>query len=219
MQELKQLASPIKGTNSYISTLDAVNALIWRAICRARRLRQRGVLSSRLFFVCDVRSKLQPPMRPDSTCNAIMKLHAEQACADIQDQDFVTSLSASASSIREAIQGFTQSQFETWISYAKSAPSFLSLKSKENLCHGPDVVVTDHSKVSAYQYRWGPLGSIQRFRNPWWGRSDPKPYSQVTFMPLLSDGGLEILTNFDEETNQQLLQDVELARFVSVRCC
>lgn len=219
LQDLKNLARPIEGKDAYISTLDALNALMWRAICRARRLRERGIPISRLFFVCDIRSKLQPPIRPDSTCNATMKLHAAQACADIQDQDLATSLAACASSIRLAIRNFSQSLFETWIAYVKSAPSFLSLKAKENLCHGPDVVVTDHSKVSAYQYVWGPLGSIERIRNPWWARSMPKPYSQVTLMPRLRDGGLEILTNFEEEVNHRLLEDPELRQFASIRCC
>ncbi|KAJ9662035.1 hypothetical protein H2198_001577 [Neophaeococcomyces mojaviensis] len=217
LQELKDLARPLD-KNSYISTLDAVNALMWRAICRARRLKERNISTSRLFFVCDVRSKLSPPIRPDSTCNATMKLHAAQACADIQGEDLAASLASAAGSIRQAICDFSQPLFETWISYVKSAPSFWALKAQESLREGPDVVVTDHSKVSAYQYEWGPLGCIERIRNPWWARSTPKPYSQVTLMPRLRDGSLEILTNFEEDINQQLRADAELTWYALVRC-
>jgi len=219
LQLLKDLAQPTED-DEYISTLDAVNALFWRTVCRARQLSERDISSSRLFFVCDIRSKLQPPMRPDSTCNATMKLHATQTSTDIQDQDLQASLSRSASSIRRAIQSFSPSQFETWISYVKSAPSFFSLQAQESLRYGPDIVVTDHSKVGAYSHTWGPLlGSIARIRNPWWARSAPKPFSQITYMPRLKDGGLEILTNFGQEINEWLLEDHELKQFASIRCC
>lgn len=218
LEDLKSLASP-KEHGTYISTLDAVNALYWRTVCRARHLAEKEVLETRMYFVCDVRRKLEPPLRSDSTCNATMKLFATQACGDIQQQDLATSLSKAAFSIRQAICSFSTSQFETWVSYVKSAPSFWSLKPKERLQSGPDIVVTDHSKVNVYQFEWGPLGSIKRIRNPWWARSTPKPYSQVTLMPRLPDGSLEVLTNFDDRTNAQLLADPELSRFAAVRCC
>lgn len=220
LQNLKRLAWPSqKEATNYISTLDAVNALMWRAISRARRLRQRDISSSTMFFVCDVRTKLSPPLRSDSTCNATMKLNTVQSSASLQNDDLSTALRKSASSIRAAICDFTPSKFETWVSYVKSAPSFFSLKPNEQLTHGPDIIVTDHSKVAAYSYQWGPLGNISRIRNPWWARSFPKPNSQVTLMPRLQDGGLEILTNVEEHIGRQLLADPELRQWASILCC
>lgn len=216
LQQLKELASP-EG-EAYISTLDAVNALFWRAICRSRQLSEKSVPNTRMYFVCDVRRKLDPPLRPDSACNATMKLYAAQACENIQGEDLVTSLKQAAFSIRQAINEFSPSRFETWVSYVKSAPSYWSLKPKEQLQNGPDIVVTDHSKVSAYHYVWGPLGRIERIRNPWWARSAPKPFSQVTLMPRLPDNGLEILTNLDTAISDRLLADEDLGQFATIRC-
>lgn len=217
LEKLKEFASPEQG-EGYISTLDAVNALFWRAICRSRQLSEGTVSDTKMFFVCDIRTKLSPPLRQDSTCNAAMKLHATQSWTDLLDRDLQKSLCTAATSVRQAICNFEPRMFEAWIAYVKSAPSFWSLKNKERLTSGPDIVVTDHSKVSVYKYVWGPLGQTKRIRNPWWNRSSPKPFSQVTLMPRLENGDLEILTNLSQQMNERMLEDQELAQFVAFRC-
>jgi hypothetical protein len=213
---LKKLAYPPNdGNERWVSTGDALTALLWRQISKARRLHETDIDKTTLYFVCDVRSRLSPPLRSDSVCNATMKLFASQSPKGFQ-LELSTSLQQAAYQIRQAICGFTPARYQRWIGFLQSASTLSSLKPRERLNGGPDMVVTDHSKVSAYSFEWGPLGKIDCMRKLWWARSEA--YSQCTIMPRLPDEGLEILTNFEEEINERLKGDREFSEFIQYRC-
>jgi trichothecene 3-O-acetyltransferase len=213
LKRVKEIAYPRGG--GYTSTCDALAALLWRQISKARELSRRGVGESRLYFVCDVRGRLSPPIRKDAVCNATMKMFASQSSNNF-DLEMSASLRMAAVSIRAAILGFSTTRYQKWIGYLQSAPTLNSLKPREKLAGGPDMVITDHSKVSAYPLQWGPLGKIAYIRKLWWSRSEPD--SQCTIMPRLPDGGMEVLTNFEEEITEKLKCDPEFLEFLEYRC-
>lgn len=215
LDHLKGIAYPIASEGDYISTLDALSALLWRQVSKARKLAQRGVKSSTLYFVIDVRSRVVPPIRQDAVCNATMKVFANQPAQNF-DKDISTSLQKAATGVRQAILGFSTTRYQNWIGYLQSAATLKALKPREQLVGGPDMVITDHSKVQAYPLQWGTLGKIVCMRKIWWSR--PEPDSQCTIMSRLPDGGLEVMTNFEEEVTETLRCDPEFRQFLEYRC-
>lgn len=212
LEKLKEIAYPEEG---YISTCDALAALLWRQISKARELSKKGILDSTLYFVCDVRNRLSPPIRSDAICNATMKMLARQPSENF-DMEMSLSLQKAALGIRAAILGFSTTKYQKWIGYLQSAPTLNCLKPREKLTGGPDMVITDHSKVLAYPLQWGSLGKIACMRKLWWSRSQPD--SQCTILPRLPDGGMEVMTNFESDITEKMRLDPEFGQFLEFRC-
>ncbi|KAI9931188.1 hypothetical protein ASPWEDRAFT_22951 [Aspergillus wentii DTO 134E9] len=217
LSTLKATASS-SNPGEWISTADAVAALIWRSIMIARH--RAGILpfnsSTFLTQPVDCRSRLAIP--PPYIGNCIYLNKASMLLSTLSDPS--TGLSTAARIIRAQVTAVTadrfkslQAQIEKTAHEAHTLPGILGDISKTGL------MLTSHFKFPMHELDFGPAfgdnGYIRAFRLPAKGTFA----GLVTILPRCKDGSLEFIITEREVTFRCLLEDEFFGGFATELGC
>ena len=220
LKALKVAATPVVETETdskepvWVSTNDAVGALIWRSIMIATYSgtdNEDKVISSYLTAV-NARPKMDPPLPADYFGCALTFGTSELPITSIQAAD---SLPTMALLIRQSIQKITFPYLRSVIALMRNIPDFRRF--------GPTAfpqilssaaITTSWSAFPLYEYDWGPLfgGKCERVRGPKMGMFN----GLQTILPALSDrlgGGYEIMIGLEPHVMERLKSDEVWRRY------
>ncbi|KAL8791731.1 MAG: hypothetical protein Q9195_005668 [Heterodermia aff. obscurata] len=221
LAHLKQAASPPNPSDGWISTNDAICALLWRNISRVRTglARQNGSPlppQSPLNFTLAVeaRRRLDPPLSKEYLGSAGFY------CPVSSDLDTVASpstpLPTIAKLIREAVGRFDSTRIRGVIGLIESMPkaSDLQIRVYEDVMRG--LVSTSWVDMGLYDIEWGPsLGKTESVRVPNVTLPGGAPICGI--FPRRPDGGVEVMILVEEEAIQALKEDEEFTTFAEWR--
>ena len=215
----------------YISTLDAVMALIWRSIMLARH--RVGLVPDDKLTNCvcpvDMRSRLQLPEpyfgnaiyghKASLTVSELAPITTTTTTTDKASSTAnVSGLQAAAYLIRRGVIGSTADKFRDLTDYAKrvNKHKYLRLAIAEDLTVG-SVLLTSYYGFKMHELDFGPAfgddggGKIEAFRLPSQGLLPGMP----VVLPKLRDGSCEFVINEREDVMGLLAEDELFSRFVS----
>lgn len=210
---LKQSASPIP---SFISTNDALCALLWSSITRARTLPEsstegQGSPSSRLGFAVDGRRRLAPPLPPSYVGNVNIYASTRLPISTLSKK---ANLNSIASSIRTAVTEIDNDRIQDIISLITSLPNVTDLKQGFNSFLGPDLAISSWRDMGLIGLDWGTgIGKIEAVRIPKVGFD-----GLCVVLPALTDGGLEVLVGLEDGAMERLKADETFMAVAEVRC-
>ena len=212
----------------YISTLDAVMALIWRSIMLARH--RVGLIPDDRLTNCvcpvDMRSRLQ--LQDPYFGNAISGHKASLTVSTLAPETTTphtpstaaqfSGLQAAAALIRNGIIGCTVDKFRDLINYTSrvNKHKHLRLSVAEDLTIG-SILLTSYYGFAMHELDFGPAfgedggGKIEAFRLPSQGLLPGMP----VVLPKLRDGSCEFVINEREDVMERLKGDELFWRFVS----
>lgn len=118
-----------------------------------------------MIFPVNIRTRLDPPLDPKFHGNCVDIVAASCPLADLEASDGV-GLRAAAQSVRAAVSGWSQANWESWLTMACGLPD------DQAICPNPlmllesrNIAFNDYSKSQSHTLDWGRgLGKIARTR-------------------------------------------------------
>ncbi|OBT61647.1 hypothetical protein VE03_08388 [Pseudogymnoascus sp. 23342-1-I1] len=203
-----KLAAPPSAPGVTDKTL--LSALIWRHISRARLLRSRGLMTTSVVNMVNIRRRLQPPLPLDYSGNAVVVAKATVSAEEVETELHLHEL---ARRVSESIEWWTSERIWGYIGALDSAPEVLRVGADVNNFQGPDLEITDNGSNDIMEMEWGPdLGPILGIRLP----KMPSNEGWVLVLPSKRDSPLEVLISLDHETLARLRQDEEWNSFATM---
>ena len=235
LQILKKAATPLPPSSSSgqpshssdqtlrISTHDAITALIWGGIMRARL--RAGVLTegATVHFVqmVDCRSRLQLP--EPYFGNAIYGVKVSLAISDLAanpgspNSSPNAALQAAARAIRAETNGTTADKFRDLLAYVERT----CMEKHTTLSVADDLSTGSMIQLSYFGFRMHELdfgealgGKIEAFRLPSGGIAPGAP----VILPRLPDGSCEIMICEQDEVVRNFAEDELVQQFASRQC-
>lgn len=212
---LKKLASIHLPTGEWISTSDALAALIWRSIMIARN--RAGILSDNatvsLAQPVDFRSHLKIPEPYFGNCLYVTA--ATMPFAAVAHPR--TGLSVAAAIVRADVKAVTADKVRDLLAFAEreSGRYHTRLRVIEDLPTS-SIILTSHLRFDLHGLDFGPMvegGRIQALRFPEKGTMA----GAVIVMPLCKDGSVDFMITEPERTIRCLVEDALFARFTGGR--
>lgn len=216
LAQLKSFATP---SSSSISTHDALCALLWCSITRARNLCPPTFAeppsSSMLGFAVDGRRRLNPPLPPSYLGNVNIYASAHLPLATLTDP---VQLPATASAIRTAITALDDARIRDILALAASLPLITDLKPGFNTFLGADLAITSWRDMGIAPLDWGEgIGKVESVRIPGAGFD-----GLCIVLPAMGGqddaGGWEVLVGLEEGAMGRLVGDGEIEKWADVRC-
>ncbi|KAJ3146724.1 hypothetical protein HDU86_008412 [Geranomyces michiganensis] len=219
LSSLKHAASGDCKHGSWVSTNDAVAALFWRAITRARGLEQRDDAQTKLGLAVNGREKIKP-FNPDSSLyagNCIIGVCISRSAQELVDEP----LGRSAGHLRKALTLHTAHRIRSSVDFLLSlnaATQLPLLRTAHTEVFGDDVAVTQWSKYPLYDASTVGFGS------------GSAPF-KVSPGPMVGDGvvvilpaapsktcsaGIEVMIGLTAEPMRKLRMDEELLRYATI---
>lgn len=212
LRALKAASQPTNKAGAWVSTNDALCALLWRHITIARQLKDSAYENSALQIPCSIRGKLSPRLNPDYVGNAV--IHArlsypiKELCSIAPN-----CLPLVASAIRKAISEVDEPTTRSIYGIIDSLPTIGS--ARYDFEPGSDVYVTSLAETDFYNIDWGiHMGRLARNRFAY-----HSIFSGAVVKPRFTDGGLEVFMTPDTEVLERLRRDETFTRFAELRCC
>lgn len=112
LQAAKDAAAAKYPEEGALTDSDVLSALLWRHITRARQLSRRGIESSCLLNVVNVRRRMDPPLSTDYPGNALAHAKTTAKTTDIESEMPLFEL---AKQIRESIEWWTSDRIWNFI--------------------------------------------------------------------------------------------------------
>ncbi|KAI0393197.1 transferase family-domain-containing protein [Xylariaceae sp. FL0594] len=224
IDELKRLATPSDdGTTAWISTYDAVVALVWRALTKNRATIYKPDLSSQAIFMesVNMRRRLDPPVPDDYQGNlfcAGLSFYQPDA-PTIAEVISTAPLSRLAGFIRRVTQSVTAHTLEATLVAASALADKYTLHGRADSAPPMSLVVTDWRSAHFCTHDFG-FGSgsgrpvVERLV------SDTVVENAVVLYPPrvgAPSPGLEVLVPFETHAVQALIDDVEMKEFFEFR--
>lgn len=209
---LKYSASP---SSSFISTNDALCALLWSSITRARKLPGRSTenhkpLHSRLGLAVNGRGRLSPTLPPSYLGNVIL---CPSILLPVSTVSKNTELSSIASTIRTAITEMNNDRVQDVITLINALPNVTDLKVAHNSFLGPDLAITSWRDMGLIGLDWGTgMGKVEAVRHPKDGFD-----GLCIVLPALADGGLEVLVGLENGAMKRLKEDESFMAVAEMR--
>lgn len=220
LAQLKLAASSDKPTDPWISTNDALCALLWRHLSRARGVGSsdsegQGTRPAQFMVVVQGRKRLAPPLSEEMLGNAVT---LALATLDINTITWPSSpLYHAANTLRKAINKIDSAYLGGLIGMIDSMSDLGNL----------EVAVFDHPQRDLLVSSWADLGLLQVD----WGQGVGRPeymrivqqpstggIGSVGILPRLPDGGLEVMIGIEAEAMKRLRADEEFLRYAEWRC-
>ncbi|EKG10636.1 Transferase [Macrophomina phaseolina MS6] len=215
---LKAAASTGK-PDQWISTCDAVAALMWRCVARAR-LDFLGLAADMCHPVVlehslNVRDYVKPPVPDTYPGNTVSFSCVETSLDRLLAPD---SLPEHAVLVRAAVNKWRSWDIiKSTMDYVASFPNRTGIQFNLDIIKGIDAVVTNWRVVSAYRTWDFGFGQLQALR---W--ATPVFDGYIFFLPQRPkddpDEGMEVYLGLEKSCMERLLQDEELAKWAEVRC-
>ncbi|KAK4495473.1 hypothetical protein PRZ48_013804 [Zasmidium cellare] len=198
------------------SDLDAITAFLWQRFFVAKHSPSENPSTpqtSHILYAGDVRRRLDPPL-PQFFLSACVDLF--RASQDTTSLTPATSSSSLGASLASAIQAIRQTLGD-W--NEKTYRRMLAESSQGDavpgwIPRGPlEFIFSDHSRAGiVFDSSWGEgLGKVGISREPYLGR--PCPAGEITVMPRLATGDLEVRIAGEVATLERLLADELMKEF------
>lgn len=214
--KLAALKSVTIPSSSFISTNDALCALLWSSITRARTLPEdstggQEAPSSLLGFAVNGRGRLSPPLTPSYLGNVNLYASARLPISTLSKN---TELKNIASAVRTANYELSNDRIQDVIALITSLPNVTDLKPGFNSFLGPDLAITSWRDMGLIGLDWGAgIGKVEAVRIPKVGFD-----GLCIVLPALEDGGLEVLVGLEDGAMERLKGDESFLAVAEVRC-
>ncbi|KAI8160223.1 hypothetical protein K4K49_003649 [Colletotrichum sp. SAR 10_70] len=219
LQRLKQDAQPQTDDGSYVSTNDALSALIWRSIMAAQFdvTQLDGSEKSVFNIAIDGRGRSQPPIHPEAMGSFLGFIQVELPIKRILEVDNLAGLSLL---IRNAIitmdKDFSGSFINDVVQLVNNQDDLGALIPTSFLdVPGRNCAQTSWEKFKMYDLDWGHAlgGKIAAIRSPSCGILNGM---QIMY-PQHPDGGREMLVGIYENCLEKLCKDPVWTRYAERR--
>ena len=212
LRALKDAAQSTNTVDPWVSTNDALCALLWRHTTRARQLTESEYESTMFNLPCDVRGRLSPPLVPAYVGNATLQANVSYPIEELYSTA-PDGLYRAASAIREAIHRIDDRLIRNLWGIVDSLPTIGSARLDIKIRPGPDFSVTTLREYDWYAFDWGlRMGRMARMR--WWFRPLP---GLVVVQPRFLDGGVEVFMTLESEVLEELRRDEAFTAFAELR--
>jgi hypothetical protein len=204
----------------WISTNDALSALLWSCITSARMPRLQSSLmkahdaESVFGMAVDGRGRLDPPLLPEYVGNATLYSTATALLSALTPTSLPV-LGLLALSIRESVTRIDNTHTLSAITVLDSATDVRTTKPGFKSFLGKDVAMTSWADQGIMETDWGDVVGGK----PTYMRVPKHAFDGLCLVyPRLVDGGLEVLVGLHEEDMARLREDEVLGRFAELRC-
>ncbi|KAM0797384.1 transferase [Usnea florida] len=209
----KACRPPNPATNAWISTNDALCALLWRHIGGVRQVPGVNHTSSNFQLVCNIRSLLTPPLPKDYVGNAVVNAHVSSYPLSELHSQADHSLYRAASAIRAVVTSMDERTVRGIYSAIDALPTMRAAKYNCDFWPGPDFFVTSLRSFEWYALDWGnQLGKLARMRFTF-----IELMSGCIILPQDAEGGSEVFVTLTPEMVERLRGNEEFSRFGEVR--
>ncbi|KJZ69531.1 hypothetical protein HIM_11073 [Hirsutella minnesotensis 3608] len=200
----------------YISTTDALTALAWKTVMRARfsRTLVRDDVTSILNICVGGRTRLKPPIHP-ATLGCFLTFGQVQL--PVRQIISPSSLPDVTSAIRRALmdidEKFNGSYAGDIMEFVKKQPDLGAIVPTSLLdLPGLNLLSTKWPDFDWHSMEWGNmLGKIEALRTPSTGLL---PHTQI-ILPKLANGGVEIIICAQENLMEKITTDTALAQYTT----
>ncbi|KAI4132405.1 MAG: hypothetical protein LQ347_002603 [Umbilicaria vellea] len=218
LAQLKLAAAPVDPAKPWVSTNDALCALVWRHMSRARGL--GSSMSDRhdlVQFACAVqgRRRLSPPMPDNFLGNCVTWCLAE---LDIESLTSAASpLYNIACTLRSAITRIDSDHLQGLIGVVESVPDPTHLENTQYDDPGRNLVSSSVADMELHQLDWGAsIGRWELMRTA--AQASTGGVAVCGILPRLADGGLEVILGLETEAMAALRADRAFAQYAEWRC-
>lgn len=197
------------GHEPFVSTLDCLCAIVWKAVIRARRLPVNDKVS-RLAIPVSVRGKVDPAVPQPFFGNACVLSIASLPIGSLTRTD-ISAISEAAGSIRSAIRTVDDAYVRSAIAVIESYPD-VRHSTNPNIDFDSDIVITSWADLPLFEADQG-LG----LGTPEWGRKSSRAHSAYgcIVLPVRREEGMwEVMIQMTTQVMASLLDDAEFMKFV-----
>ncbi|KAK3904813.1 transferase family-domain-containing protein [Staphylotrichum tortipilum] len=223
LQSLRSVLGAVSAANESFTPVEAVSALVWRHVTRARFLRVpseedadgadgAGQLKGTSLFSTrlDFRARLRPPLPGDfigNVCepNARARVPQSEVCAPGP-----RALVALASAIRAGTEAVDDAVVRAYIGLVNELPAVTDLTWGYDLFPGPDLGVTDLSGLDSLRADWG-----RRLGAPECVRLATRENGLVYIFPIDREGGFEVQVQCEAEALDRMKRDGEFTEYAA----
>ncbi|KAF7890228.1 hypothetical protein EAF00_008543 [Botryotinia globosa] len=227
LRRLKELANEGSNDLSWVSTNDALVALIWSRITSARAATSKSVepsTPSLLVMTVNGRNRIQPAMSPTFTGNVVLIAKSNSTFSDlISVSSNNTDIGAIASIVRQSVRDVDEARVKDVIKAIQKVSDLNRLEPSGFESYQRNVGCSSWSGQPYYGLDWGDNlgGKCKRFR---W-RSLKTDGVFVIFPRIpgvegenVGEGGLEICMGLRRECLLALREDKVFGQFAEWRC-
>ncbi|KAM0280151.1 hypothetical protein ACHAQH_004223 [Verticillium albo-atrum] len=218
LETLKRDAAPSNATQPpddvpWISTMDALMALIWRTVVRAQTPLDglEGDAVSRMSFGIDNRKRtaLDPPLHPHTLGNFFSVNEAALPAREVLTKASVADLAAP---IRRGLQRKDGRHYDSLVTVVRGLDHVERLVLSVITSLACSAMATSWADLEYYDVTWGPLlgDRVEALRTARAGVMN-------TIMPRLPDGGIEVALTMEPDAHQAVLQDPVWTRYARLR--
>ncbi|KAK3292803.1 uncharacterized protein B0H64DRAFT_476447 [Chaetomium fimeti] len=196
------------------TAVEAISALFWKHVSRARRLLDNNEGGTSLFTTrLEFRARLIPPLSGDYIGNICEpNAHARVPLSELCSPATRASLATLASAIRAATEAVDDGAVRTYIGLINTLPAVTDLTWKYDGFPGPDFGVTDLSGLDVRRTDWGPgLGSPVCLRLAY------REGGLLYLFPGDAQGGLEVQALCEPDALERLKVDEEMVKYATFR--
>ncbi|EME83212.1 uncharacterized protein MYCFIDRAFT_215225 [Pseudocercospora fijiensis CIRAD86] len=202
----------------WISTMNALIGLFWSRLSYVKQASKAGHEESTLLFPINIRKRLQPSIDAKYIGNAVDIINTSHPLRELEAPD--TGLASAARCVREAVSGWQQSKWASWLTMAAGLPD------DQAICPNPlcllvphNLGFNDYSSSQSNTLDWGTtLGRIERTRYMKPATSLTKCANAVIVHPRLHDGGLEVATTSTRSLKDTLEKDEVFSKYATLVC-
>lgn len=226
LKRLKELANKDSVDSSWVSTNDALVALIWSRITSSRMATSDHTTSTLSVFAMTVngRSRLVPPMSSKFTGNVVLISKAFRSFSDLSsDSSNPIDLGSIARTVRQSVREVDDAKVKDVIKAIQNVSNLDRLQPSEYQSHQRNVGCSSWSGQPYYELDWGDKlgGNCRRFR--WRSLKTDGIFIIFPRVPgndeeRLGKGGLEICMGLRRECLSALKKDKFFAQFAEWRC-
>ena len=227
LQRLKELANEGSNDLSWVSTNDALVALIWSRITSARLATSNSVdlyTPSLLVMTVNGRNRIQPAMSPTFTGNVVLISKSISTFSDlISSSSNTTKIGAIARIVRQSVRDVDEARVRDVIKVIQKVSDLNRLEPSGYQSYQRNVGCSSWSGQPYYGLDWGNNlgGKCKRFR--WRSLKTDGVFVIFPRIPAVEgeqaeEGGLEICMGLRRECLQALREDKVFGQFAEWRC-
>jgi shikimate O-hydroxycinnamoyltransferase len=190
--------------SQWVSTNDALTALLWRAMTRARGLAADA--NTACGFACNARDRFVPPLPSGYFGNVNFFPYLKLPVSKLTEGP----LGAVAMSVHEAAGRITNAYVRSALEYVQSAGDKSLVKPAFNSFLGPDVALTNWSKFPLLELDFG-LGLPAAVRLP------KCTFDGLCIILPAHGGDVDVLLGLCSPAWKKLLEDEELRKYASLQ--
>lgn len=215
LKALTMMAKPTDNCGGTVTESCALSAYLWQHITRARQLDQTGIKTISICFCADARRRIDPPLHPQYLGNCVLYCQGDMPITELYSTK-PDAICRIATLINDSMEWYSSDTIWQLLASMEAAPRIGDIKNIRDDSSGPNFKITDMSMLPLINNQWGPkLGHPCAVRLPGIYLLN----GQVTVLPRLPDGGIEIVTYLDAPALERLKADPDFVKHIQFLCC